>query len=143
MKVKIFLIVGTLILLVGFILFKKWRMVILWENQKQRNKSIVKQIASASLIILMLMPLSLSSKDDSYEVKVVNYIDRRENIIADGYAYCSEKVIIINGYGTEKLYRKNLQHELNHILCYKLFGDCDFEHIRCFTKGYNEGKGLL
>ena len=94
-------------------------------------------------IFLVLISSVSYSKIDSYEVKIINYIDRRENIVADGYAHCSDKVIIINGYGTERLYRKNLQHEVNHILCYKLFGDCDFEHTRCFSRDYKEGHSLV
>jgi len=94
-------------------------------------------------IFLVLISSVSYSKIDSYEVKIINYVDRRENIIVDGYAYCSDKVIVINGYETESLYRKNLQHEVNHIICYKLFGDCDFEHMRCFSKDYKKGHSLI
>lgn len=48
-------------------------------------------------------------------------------------------VIVIYGHSS---FNAKLQHELQHYYCYKLFGDMDEEHKRCFSENYNKGIGF-
>lgn len=103
-----------------------------------------KKIIIISIFLLLVLIISISASEvmnDEYSVKVINF--ENEILSKEGYGYCEEKIIVISGYVSEYSYRQRLLHETVHHVCYKLFGDCDVAHARCFTKDYNEGKGLL
>lgn len=50
------------------------------------------------------------------------------------YYYPNVVIIFKNHNQSEKVFRKNMEHELMHHYCWKKFKDVDPKHLKCFLK---------
>lgn len=77
-------------------------------------------IANAEEIILVLSPFE-GNINPEFNMPYKAWFESPNTIII--YNYLSYD---------EDLYRQVVMHELQHYYCYKLFGDADTNHKRCF-----------